>query len=330
MKTWLKRKVALVFLLPLCFSVCACHPAAPAAKNEAKPKLLVGFSQLGSESSWRIGNTQSIRSAAEARQINLMYENAVQKQENQIAAIRSFIAYQVDVISFSPIVEDGWDNVLGEAKKAGIPVILVDRRIHTADDSLYAAYVGADFYQEGVRAAEYLLKKADVLGARQLKIAEISGTVASTPSLQRYKGFHDLLDGDERFVTLETVSGDFLRSKGKECMEYLLQTYGSDIDVLYSHNDGMTLGAIDVMDAHGLAPGKDILIITVDGEQAAIDLLKAGKINCVVECTPLLGNLVMDLAEKLAAGEPVPRLTHPEEQVFSEFDDLSGLEPRGY
>lgn len=329
MKAWLKKDF-LIFLLPLCLTLCACRTAPPAAEEETKPKLLVGFSQLGSESSWRIGNTQNILSSAESRGINLMYENAVQKRENQIAAIRSFIAYQVDVIVFSPIVEDGWDNVLAEAKKADIPVILVDRRVSTTDDSLYAAYVGADFYKEGVRAAEYLLKKADILGTRRLGIAEISGTVDSTPSLQRYKGFHDLLDGDERFVTLETVSGDFLRSKGKECMEYLLQTYGDEIDVLYSHNDGMTLGAIDVIESYGLVPGKDIIIITVDGEQAAIDLLKEGKINCVVECTPMLGNLVMDLAEKLEAGQPVPPVTHPEEQVFTEFDDLTDLQPRGY
>ena len=183
---------------------------------------------------------------------------------------------------------------------------------------------------EGVRAADYLLEKAGQMGKETINIVEISGTEDATPTLHRYQGFHDKVDRDPRFHTLETISGDFLRSKGKECMEYLLDTYGDEIDVLYSHNDGMTLGAIDVIQSYGLVPGKDIIIITVDGEQAAIDLLKEGKINCVVECTPLLGDLVMNMAEKLKAGESIPRTTHPQEGVFTEFDDLSTLPPRGY
>ncbi|MDD3336992.1 MAG: ABC transporter substrate-binding protein [Eubacteriales bacterium] len=323
-----KRSLLLLWLAACVglFSACGTQKAAD-TENTAK---LLGFSQLGSESSWRLGNTESITRAAESHGISLMLKNANQRQENQIDAIRSFIAYQVDVISFSPIVEDGWDNVLTEAKNAGIPVILVDRLIHTEDDSLYDAYVGADFYQEGVRAGEYLVQKAERMKADKLCIVEIAGTQDSTPGLQRYQGFHDVVDQDSRLITLETVSGDFLRSKGKECMRSLLEKYGDQIDVLYSHNDGMTLGAIDVLEEQGLVPGKDIIIVTVDGEQEAIDGLKAGKINCVVECTPMLGDLVMELAEKLMAGEAVPKVTHPEEQVFTEFDDLSDLAPRGY
>ena len=256
--------------------------------------------------------------------------NAYQKQEKQIDAIRSFISYRVDVISFAPIVEDGWDTVLTEAKAAGIPVILVDRLITTQDESLYACFVGADFIKEGRSAGEFLLKKADAMGAEHLNIVEITGTEDSTPQRQRHQGFHDTIAGDERFTVLESISGDFLVSKGEECMRYLLDKYGEDIDVLYSHNDGMTLGAIDAIREYGLAPGSDIIIITVDGEQAAIDLLKAGEINCVVECTPNLGDAVMELAKKLAAGEDVPRMSHPDEDVFTEFDDLSDLAPRGY
>ena len=217
-----------------------------------------------------------------------------------------------------------------EAKAAGIPVILVDRLITTEDESLYACFVGADFIKEGRSAGEFLLKKADAMGAEHLNIVEITGTEDSTPQRQRHQGFHDTIAGDERFTVLESISGDFLVSKGEECMRYLLDKYGEDIDVLYSHNDGMTLGAIDAIREYGLSPGSDIIIITVDGEQAAIDLLKAGEINCVVECTPNLGDSVMELAKKLAAGEDVPRMSHPDEDVFTEFDDLSDLAPRGY
>ena len=259
-----------------------------------------------------------------------MYDNAQQEQENQIKAIRSFIAYQVDVIAFAPIVEQGWDTVLTEARDAGIPVLLTDRFIVTEDPSLYVGYVGADFLAEGRKAGAFLVEKADREGLEDLKIVELSGTLSSTPMQQRSSGFREMIAGDARFEILETVSGDFLRSKGKECMIALLERH-ERIDVLFSHNDSMTLGAIEAIEEAGLRPGEDIIIITVDGEQAAIDLLQEGKINCVVECTPMLGDIIMDLTKKLAAGEEIPRVTHPEEDVFCEFDaDLMDIPPRGY
>jgi len=293
--------------------------------------IVVGFSQLGSESAWRIGNTASMEAAAKAHGYGLMLDNANQKQEKQISAIRSFIAYQVDVIVFSPIVEKGWDNVLTEAKNAGIPVILTDRMIDTADESLYTAYIGADFLQEGRQAGEYLIKKADTLGKTHMNVVEISGTLNSTPMRERQQGFMQAIAGDPRFTLLESISGDFLRSRGGECMRYLLDKYGAEgIDVIYSHNDAMTLGALDVLESAGVKPGKDVVLISVDGEQAAVDALKAGKINCIVECTPDLGEQVMDLVGALTRGETIPKASHPKETAFTEFDDLSGLGPRGY
>lgn len=294
------------------------------------PALLLGFSQLGSESSFRIGNTKDIEDKAEAFGISLMMDNANQKQENQIAAIRRFIASRVDVIAFSPIVEDGWDAVLTEAKNAGIPVVLVDRMIRTENEELYASLIGADFYKEGVMAAEYLKRKADDLGKDKLNIVEITGTEDSTPMRQRHIGFLDMLSDDERMVLLESVNGDFLRSKGAECMKYLLEKYGDQIDIIYSHNDEMTMGALPEIEAAGYVPGKDMILISIDGGQEAIDILKEGKINCIVECTPMLGTLLMETALKLKNGETVERVTHPTERSFSDYDDLSNLAPRGY
>jgi len=306
-----------------------CAPAAPSEENTPdESQVLLGFSQLGSESAWRLGNTKSVQDAAKRAGVRLMYENAEQKQENQIKAIRSFIAYQVDVIAFSPIVEDGWDNVLTEAKKAGIPVLITDRQINTSDDSLYVGFVGSDFIEEGRKAGQFVQKR--MADAKRVNIVEISGTVDSTPMRQRGAGFREVLGDDSRFQIIESVSGDFLRSKGKECMQGLLARH-KDIDVLYSHNDAMTLGAIEAIEEAGLTPGKDIVIVTVDGEQKAIDLLKQGKINCVVECTPLIGDVIMTLAKKLAAGESIPRETYSEEKVFSEFDtNLNSLPAREY
>ena len=271
-----------------------------------------------------------IEEQAEKYSISLMLENANQKQENQIAAIRRFIAYKVDVIAFSPIVEDGWDNVLTEAKNAGIPVILVDRDISTEQEGLTTCVIGADFYKEGVMAAEYLLRKIDGLGLEHVNIVEITGTENSTPMRQRQAGFMDTIVEDERINILESIDGDFLKSRGAECMRFLLETYGESIDVVFSHNDEMTLGAIPEIEKAGFVPGKDMIIISIDAGQKAIDVLKEGKINCVVECTPKLGKELMETALKLKAGKAVDPVIHPVEQVFSDEQDPANIEPRGY
>ena len=325
----MKRTWILILCL-VCLAVFpACRPEKTAENDSSS--IVVGFSQLGAESSWRIANTASIEQAAEKYGYGLMMDNANQKQEKQIAAIRSFIAYRVDVIVFSPIIETGWDNVLGEAYAAGIPVILVDRMIQTKNDKLYTAYIGADFYAEGRRAGEYLIRKADAMGADHLNIVEISGTPDSTPMRDRQRGFLDAIEGDERLQVIESVSGDFLRSKGEEVMTELLHEFGTEqIDVIYSHNDSMTLGVLDVLENRGLAPGQDILLISVDGEAAAVDALKEGKINCIVQCTPNLGDDVMALVEGLTAGEEIPKISHPEEGSFSDLDDLSAPEVEGF
>lgn len=167
-------------------------------------------------------------------------------------------------------------------------------------------------------------------GRTDVRIVELSGTIDSTPMCQRGEGFRAALEGHPELQIIQSVSGDFLRTKGRECMKELLETC-ERIDVLYAHNDAMALGAITAIEEAGLQPGKDIVIISVDGEQAAIDALRKGQINCVVECTPMIGDTIMELSKRLAAGEEIPRVTHPQERVFSEFDsDLDSLLPRGY
>ena len=323
----MKKIFCIAAVLLLCLVLTSCSET-----QEKRPSsVVVGFSQLGAESSWRIANTKSMENAAKEAGYGLMMENANQKQEKQIDSIRSFIAYQVDVIVFSPIVENGWDNVLKEAKKAGIPVILMDRMIESNEKDLYTAYVGADFYAEGRRAGEYLIRKADEMKSEHLNIAEISGTIDSTPMRDRQKGFMDMISGDPRFTVIESISGDFLRSKGEECMLQLLEQFGAEeIDVIYSHNDSMTLGVLDVLEKNGIDPGKDIILITVDGEKEAVNALKDGKINCVVQCTPNLGSSVMELVKKLKEGEIVSGVYHPEEGMFTDFDDLSDPAVEGF
>ena len=325
----MRKGIALCIALALLLALTGCAGKQEPAGDNAS--IVVGFSQLGSESSWRIANTVSMEEAAKKYGYGLMMENANQKQEKQIDAIRSFIAYRVDVIVFSPIVETGWDNVLTEAKQAGIPVILMDRMIETQDDSLYTAYIGADFYAEGRRAGEYLVRKADAMKAEKLRIVEICGTTDSTPMRDRQRGFMDVIGQDARFTVIDSVDGDFLRSKGEECIRELLAKYGTDgFDVIYSHNDGMTLGVLDVLDTLDDPAVKNMILITVDGEKEAVDALKAGRINCVVQCTPDLGAAVMSLVGDLKAGKELSKVNHPDEGAFTDFDDLTDPAVEGF
>lgn len=297
--------------------------------------IIVGFSQIGAESAWRTCNTRSVQEAAAAQGVQLVYDNAEQKQENQIKALRSFIAYQVDVIVFVPIVTDGWDNVLQEARDAGIPVLVTDRKIHVEDQSLYAGFIGTDSLTEGRNAGFFVLDKfKDKQGLldgkkEHINIVELAGTVGSSVAIGRAEGFREVLDSHPEYRIIYSKSGDFLRSKGYELAVEFLDMH-DDIDVIYSHNDGMTLGVIEAMEERGIQPGKDIVIITIDAQQAAIDALREGKVNCVIECNPKTGPEIIKLAQDLAAGEPIPRLQYVHEEVFYETDDLSLIEPRGY
>ena len=323
-----KKTVMLICALMLSLAGCGREPAATGNGNAADETMVLGFAQLGAESSWRTCNTESVIKAAQEAGINLMFEEAEQKQENQIKAIRSFIAYQVDVIAFAPIVKTGWDNVLSEAKAAGIPVILTDRTIDTDDESLYTCYIGSDFITEGLMAGDFLKKKFPQ-DNKTVNIVELFGTVGAAPALGRSEGFREAIKDDSRFHIICSQSGDFMRSKGKEAMTGILKYY-DDIDVLYSHNDSMTLGAIEAMEEAGISPGEDIIIITIDGEQEAVDALKAGEINCVVECDPMLGPTIMDTAKKIKEGEQVSRNIYSKDNIYTEWDDLNEIPPRGY
>ena len=325
-------------LAVLCLSLSGCRKA-DEEKNAETGGFILGFSQIGAESAWRNHNTRSVQEAAAAAGVQLLFFNAEQKQENQIKAIRSFIAYQVDVIAFVPIVSDGWEHVLEEAHDAGIPVLICDREINIHDESLYSGYIGTNAFQQGRSSAEFLLRKfasgEDSTGNRPVRIVELSGTEGSSVAIKRALGFREVLaehhaeNASPGFEIIYSESGDFLRSKGYELMRSILDTI-DEFDVFFSHNDSMTLGAIDAMKERGIQPGVDIVIVTIDAEQAAIEALRRGEVNCVVECNPKLGPDILRLAAHLARGESIPRITFMNEEVFSEDDNLSRILPRGY
>ncbi|MBO9513478.1 MAG: ABC transporter substrate-binding protein [Variovorax sp.] len=281
----------------------------------AQKKIVLGFAQVGAESEWRTANTESIKSAAKEADIDLKFSDAQQKQENQIKAIRSYIAQKVDVIAFSPVVESGWDTVLKEAKAAGIPVVLTDRAVNSKDDTLYVTFMGSDFVEEGRKAGRWLVEKMkDNKGP--VNIVELQGTVGSAPAIDRKKGFEEIIKSDPKYKIIRSQTGDFTRAKGKEVMEAFLKADGKNINVLFAHNDDMAIGAIQAIEEAGLKPAQDITIISIDGVKGAFEAMMAGKLNVSVECSPLLGPQLMSAVKDIKAGKPLPKRILTKEGIF--------------
>ena len=281
----------------------------------AQKKIVLGFSQIGAESEWRTANTESIKQAAKDAGIELKFSDAQQKQENQIKAIRSFIAQKVDVIGLSPVVETGWDTVLQEAKAAHIPVILTDRAVDSKDKSLYVTFMGSDFVEEGRKAGNWL-ENFEKGKPGPINIVELQGTVGSAPAIDRKKGFEEIISKDSRMKIIRSQTGDFTRAKGKEVMEAFLKAEGKNINVLFAHNDDMAIGAIQAIEEAGLKPGKDITIISIDGVKGAFEAMMAGKLNVTVECSPLLGPQLMAAVKDVVAGKQIPARIVTKESIF--------------
>jgi ABC-type sugar transport system substrate-binding protein len=296
-----------------------------AACGSAKD-LTVGFAQTGAESAWRTANTESLKSEAAKRGINLKFVDGQSKQENQIRGVRSFIQQKVDAIVLAPIVVTGWDPVLREAKRAKIPVIIMDRKIQTADESLYTAFIGSDFYKEGAMAAEWLAKNA---GGRT-RIVELQGEPGSAAANERRKAFADAIAKHPAFKVIDSQTGNFRRAEGKQVMEALLKKHGREIEILYAHNDDMALGAIQAIEEAGLKPGKDILIVSIDAIKEAVQAVVDGRISCTVECNPLFGPKVYDTIAKVLKGESVPKVSYNVDEVFDATNAAAALPTRQY
>jgi len=302
----------------------------PGSDTESKPKkiyqdLIVGYAQLGAESEWRAANTISIKETAEQLGVELRFTDAQQKQDNQIEAVRKLIIQKVDIIGISPIVETGWEDVFQQAKDAGIPIILVDRRAAVPED-LYVSYLGSDFLEEGRKAARAM---AELVNGKA-NIVELVGTVGSAPANDRYTGFREILKEYPGLIIIDSQSGDFTRARGKEVMAAFLQTYGTDITAVYAHNDDMALGAIQAIEEYGLRPGVDIKIVSVDAARGAFEAMIAGKLNATIECNPLLGPQFFELALKVVNGESIPKWVPSIESIFFPEDAIEILPTRKY
>ncbi|MFN3274124.1 MAG: galactofuranose ABC transporter, galactofuranose-binding protein YtfQ [Paracoccus sp. (in: a-proteobacteria)] len=283
----------------------------------------VGFSQIGSESGWRAAETTLTRQQAEERGYTLQFSDAQQRQENQIAAIRSFVAQGVDAILLAPVVATGWDSVLEEAAEAEIPVVLLDRRVDS-DDSLYLTAVGSDLVHEGQVAGQWLV---DEVAGADCRIVELQGTTGSSPAIDRKTGFENAIAGHDNLEIVRSQTGDFTRALGKEVMESFLQAEngGRDICALYAHNDDMAVGAIQAIKEAGLAPGTDILVVSIDAVPDIFQAIAAGEANATVELTPNMAGPAFDVLEAFWADGTLPeKFIQTESKLYTAADDPQG------
>jgi galactofuranose transport system substrate-binding protein len=301
----------------------------------AAPKTwVVGFSQIGSESEWRTADTISVQNAfLEDPSFTLIYSDAQQKQENQIKALRSFIARKVNAILFTALVETGYGPVLAEAKRAGIPVVMIDRDVAKEDRQYRLTIMGSDFIKEGEKAgtwlADYLKKEGIDDGSKDINIVELQGTTGSAPAIERKTGFANIMAKHANWKLTRSQTGNFTSSEGKQVMEAFLKA-DKDIQVLYAHNDQMALGAIQAIKEAGLQPGKDIIIVGVDAVKGAFEAMVAGEMNCSVECSPLLGPQAIQALRDLRAGKKLPARIYTIEGIFDQTNAAEALPTRQY
>jgi len=333
----ISRIVSICIIFILAFGPLSCSPnlglnpsnqtasTAQGRQKKTYADIIVGFAQLGAESEWRVANTKSIKETAAQLGVELRFSDAQQNQSKQIEEVRKLIIQKVDVIGISPIVETGWDEVFKEAKAAGIPIILSDRRADVPED-LYVTYLGSDFLEEGHKAGRVMVE----LTNGKANIVELAGTIGSAPANDRYKGFREVIKEYPEMRIIDSESGDFTRARGKEVMKNFLQKYGKTINAVFAHNDDMAVGAIEAIEEYGLKPGVDIKIVSVDAAKGAFKAMIAGKLNATIECNPLLGPQFFELALKVVNGESVPKWVPSIEGIFYPNNAAEVLPTRKY
>lgn len=331
------RRSALSILTTLALFGCARSENETASSNlrasspgtPRSPKKLadavIGFSQTGAESSWRVAHSKSIQEEAEKRHVKLLFADGQNVHNNQVNAVNGFITKGVDLIVIAPQESLGWKPTLKEAKRANIPVVLTSRGVD-ADEDLYETVLVADFVWEGRRAAEWLAKQTN----GKANIVELVGTPAADVATMRKLGFAEGIAKYPEMKVIASQSGDFTRTKGKAVMETLLSAHKGEITAVYAHNDDMALGAIQAIQAAGLTPGRDIMIVSVDAVKPAFEAMIAGTLNATVECSAIHGPILFDLVEKILRGEKVPKKTFVPGQLFEREQAATLISSRLY
>ena len=320
------KKINLLLLIGLCLMLAGCKQETP---KENHSEITIGFAQAGIESNWRKIQSKSIKEELEKQNYQVMSRNSFSDPKQQYQDVMTFIAYQVDLIILSPIEEFGWEPVLEEAKKANIPVIIVDRNIATNRSDLFLTHIGSSFKAQGGRAGLYVTNHYQKIEKEAINVFEIKGVENSSPTRLRHDGFAETVGRDPRIQITQTITGDFIRLKAKEKFSEAIEAGKlNNIDVIYSHNDEMTLGALDALDEYQLE--NKFVVVSIDAQKEMIDLLKQRKVNCVVECNPFMGELVANTVKRYFDNKTISEDIYVSDTVFSDQNSLSAIPPRNY
>lgn len=320
------KKINLLLLIGLCLMLAGCKQETP---KENHSEITIGFAQAGIESNWRKIQSKSIKEELEKQNYQVMSRNSFSDPKQQYQDVMTFIAYQVDLIILSPIEEFGWEPVLEEAKKANIPVIIVDRNIATNRSDLFLTHIGSSFKAQGGRAGLYVTNHYQKIEKEAINVFEIKGVENSSPTRLRHDGFAETVGRDPRIQITQTITGDFIRLKAKEKFSEAIEAGNlNNIDVIYSHNDEMTLGALDALDEYQLE--NKFVVVSIDAQKEMIDLLKQRKVNCVVECNPFMGELVANTVKRYFDNKTISDNIYVSDTVFSDQNSLSTIPPRNY
>ena len=320
------KKINLLLLIGLCLMLAGCKQETP---KENHSEITIGFAQAGIESNWRKIQSKSIKEELEKQNYQVMSRNSFSDPKQQYQDVMTFIAYQVDLIILSPIEEFGWEPVLEEAKKANIPVIIVDRNIATNRSDLFLTHIGSSFKAQGGRAGLYVTNHYQKIEKEAINVFEIKGVENSSPTRLRHDGFAETVGRDPRIQITQTITGDFIRLKAKEKFSEAIEAGNlNNIDVIYSHNDEMTLGALNALDEYQLE--NKFVVVSIDAQKEMIDLLKQRKVNCVVECNPFMGELVANTVKRYFDNKTISEDIYVSDTVFSDQNSLSTIPPRNY
>lgn len=320
------KKINLLLLIGLCLMLAGCKQETP---KENHSEITIGFAQAGIESNWRKIQSKSIKEELEKQNYQVMSRNSFSDPKQQYQDVMTFIAYQVDLIILSPIEEFGWEPVLEEAKKANIPVIIVDRNIATNRSDLFLTHIGSSFKAQGGRAGLYVTNHYQKIEKEAINVFEIKGVENSSPTRLRHDGFAETVGRDPRIQITQMITGDFIRLKAKEKFSEAIEAGNlNNIDVIYSHNDEMTLGALDALDEYQLE--NKFVVVSIDAQKEMIDLLKQRKVNCVVECNPFMGELVANTVKRYFDNKTISDDIYVSDTVFSDQNSLSTIPPRNY
>jgi ribose transport system substrate-binding protein len=285
-------------------------PESPILRNEGN--LIIGFSQMNHINPWRVAETNDLKREAEARGFTLLVADADSSIQKQTDDIRSMLSEGAQYIICTPLVYEGYEEIVRMCKEAGVPLIMLDREIKGQAGEDFLTFIGSDFYQEGVRAAQWLAEHTD----NHAKIVELHGNQGASCSIDRSKGFHSVIDSIEGMHVVAWDFADFERIKGQDVMEDIILSYGKDFNAVYAHSDEMAIGAIQALKAANIAPNSEVAIISIDGSKDALKSIIAGELGATIECTPRLGKAVFDTIEAHLAGKAIPTKILIEDRLF--------------